>query len=341
LDSKPLLDPAPLLAPLLLDEPCGADLRYDQVYDKIPELGRCEAEGLPMGVWERESKKSDWPAVVALCTEVLSTRTKDMQIAAWLGQALTRLHGPRGAALGWRIFSSLTTTFWHDIHPRIDNKDANNKDANNKDANNKDAEIRLCAVYWFAKQTDQWLTEYLASTVGDRDAQEGTESTSAEGLAALTSLLQELEQLQLFLDQQLGQQTSLFHQLIEPLQRRLSTIKALPQATLANAIAAAQSGDQSLAAVPITLANAIAAAQSGDQALAAVPIQLKLNSRDAAYAALGDIARVLAKAEPHSPVPMILEALVSWRDCQFSDLLTRMPQDKASLYELLKFFKQP
>jgi type VI secretion system protein ImpA len=310
LDSKPLLDPAPLLAPLLLDEPCGTDLRYDQVYDKIPELGRCETEGLPMGVWERESKKSDWPAVVALCTEVLSTRTKDMQIAAWLGQALTRLHGPRGAALGWRIFSSLTTTFWHDIHPRIDNKDANNKDA----------EIRLCAVYWFAKQTDQWLTEYLASTVGDRDAREGTESTSAEGVAALTSLLQELEQLQLFLDQQLGQQTPLFHQLIEPLQRRLSTIKALPQATLANAIAAAQTGDQSLAAAPI---------------------QLKLNSRDAAYAALGDIARVLAKAEPHSPVPMILEALVSWRDCQFSDLLTRMPQDKASLYELLKFFKQP
>jgi type VI secretion system protein ImpA len=298
-----LPDIAPLIAPLLLDGPCGADLRYDAVYDKIPELARSEDEGLPKGVWERESKKADWPAVSALCSEVLMTRTKDLQIAGWLGQALMNLHGPSGAALGWTIFSRLASTFWHDIYPRIEENDA---------------EIRLRAVYLLVKQTDQWLTAYLASTPGDRDALLTALAPPEVDIAALTTLLQELQQLQLFLDQQLGEQSPLFHQLTEPLQKRLATLSVLPTAASVNA-----------------------AAFTDYQAMAASPIHLTLNSRDAAYAALGDIARVLAKSEPHSPVPMILEALVSWRDCHFNDLLTRMPQDKASVYELLKFFKQP
>lgn len=303
-----LPDPALLLVPLLLDGPCGADLRYDLVYDKIAELGRSETEGLPMGIWERDSKKSDWHGVVALCVDVLSTRTKDMQIAAWLSRALTRLHGPCGAALGWRIFSSLTTTFWQDIHPRIDDNDT---------------EIRMCAVYWLTQHTSQWLTEYLAATASERDnlqTTEITELTSAEDTAALTSLLQELLQLQLFIDQKLGQQVSLFHQLTEPLHTRLALLAVL---------------------APPASAHSTAFASTDISAMKSTPIQYTFNSRDAAYAALGDIARVLAKSEPHSPVPMILEALVSWRDCQFNDLLTRMPQDKASLYELLKFFKHP
>jgi type VI secretion system protein ImpA len=293
------------MVPLLLDAPCGVDLRFDQVYDKIPELARSEADGLSRGVWERESKKSDWPAVSALCIDVLSTRTKDMQIAAWLSQALMHLHGLRGAALGWHIFSSLTMTFWSGIFPRMEDQDS---------------EIRLCSVYWLTNQTNSWLTAYFSATTGERDALTALKANPADDLAALTSLLQVLLQLQLFLDHQLGQQPPLFHQLTDPLQKRLATLTALPQATLAS------------------MDGTVFAA---NQPMTATPIQLTFNSRDAAYAALGDIARQLAKSEPHSPVPMILEALVSWRDCQFNDLLTRMPQDKASLYELLKFFKLP
>lgn len=298
-----LPDPAPLLAPLLLDGPCGVDLRYDQVYDKILELARSEDEYLPMGIWEREYKKSDWSAVTALCFEVLSTRSKDMQIVAWLGQALTRLHGPIGAAFGWTMFARLTSIFWNDIHPRMEDNDV---------------EIRLCSVEWFTTQTGHWLTEYLGLKASGSDALLPIETISAENLAALKSLLQELQQFQLFFDQKLGQQSPLFHQLTDPLQKRLDSLNTSTQAALADSVIFNET-----------------------QIMTSAPIQVTSNSRDAAYATLGDIARILSKSEPHSPVPMILEALVSWRDCQFNDLLERMPQDKASLYELLKFFKHP
>lgn len=300
-----LPDTALLLAPLLVDGPCGTDLRYELVYDRISELGRSETEGVPMGVWERESKKSDWHGVVDLCVEVLSTRTKDMQIAAWLSHALIRLHGPIGAALGWKIFSTLTSNFWSDIHPHMDDGDA---------------EIRLCPVYWLTQRTSQWLTEYLPSTASERDNLLIVDATNTTDIVALTNLRQELLQLQIFLDQQLGPQASLFHQLTEPLQQHLNLLAVLsaPAPTDSTAFPSSDGSD---------MKNS--------------PNQLTLNSRDATYAALESIARDLAKSEPHSPVPMILEALVSWRDCQFNDLLTRMPQDQASLYELLKFFKKP
>lgn len=303
MNATTLPDPAGLLMPLLVDGPCGADLRYDQIYDKIPELARSESDDLPKGVWERESKKSDWPAVAALCIEVLTTRTKDMQISAWLGESLTRLHGPKGAALGWTIFSRLTTIFWHNIHPRMDGEDA---------------EFRLTSVYWFAKRTGYWLTEYLALSSKDGESLLSSGATQVEDLPSLKALLQELQQLQLFFNQQLGQQTPFFHQLTEQLQKQFDTFASLPKTTSADATA---------------LADA--------QTTTATSTQHSLHSRDAAYAALGDIARVLSKTEPHSPVPMILDALVSWRDDQFNDLLARMPQDKASLYELVKFFKKP
>lgn len=66
-----------------------------------------------------------------------------------------------------------------------------------------------------------------------------------------------------------------------------------------------------------------------------------VNSRDAAYKQLRDIAVFLARVEPHSPVPMVLDTLVAWRDVSFEDLLVRLPaQGGASVYELLKLFRQ-
>jgi len=65
-----------------------------------------------------------------------------------------------------------------------------------------------------------------------------------------------------------------------------------------------------------------------------------LVSREAAYEQLNDIARFLARIEPHSPVPMVLDALVSWRGSSFEDLLLRLPsQGGASVYDLLRLFR--
>jgi predicted component of type VI protein secretion system len=64
-----------------------------------------------------------------------------------------------------------------------------------------------------------------------------------------------------------------------------------------------------------------------------------LTSRDQAYDQLHQIALLLARIEPHSPVPSVLQALVQWRHARFEELLERLPQDGPSVYELLRLFK--
>src|SRR4051794_30594593 len=108
-----------LLLPLTAEQPAGTDLRYDPVYDQIRNLRREDDQTLPQGVWKSEQKRADWHAVELLCFDTLTGRSKDLQIAAWLMQALVRLYGFDGAAEGFRLIHGLCETFWEELHPRI------------------------------------------------------------------------------------------------------------------------------------------------------------------------------------------------------------------------------
>src|ERR1700686_4576465 len=72
--------PEGLLNPIPGDNPSGKTLRYDPLYDKIREARR-EEDVLPQGDWSREVKKSDFPLVITLSTEDLSTRSMYLQLA--------------------------------------------------------------------------------------------------------------------------------------------------------------------------------------------------------------------------------------------------------------------
>src|SRR5712671_2525873 len=86
--------PECLLNPIPGENPSGPNLRYDPVYDKIREARRADEElqlseeASKKDVWTRAVKKPDFSQVSKLCTEVLAKKSKDVQIAAWLTEAL-------------------------------------------------------------------------------------------------------------------------------------------------------------------------------------------------------------------------------------------------------------
>jgi type VI secretion system protein ImpA len=88
-----------LLQPLSEAEPCGPAMRHDAVFTEIRLAREEDDPSLPMGQWERPLKKADWQLIDRLCQETLSTRTKDLQLAAWLTEAWTRLGGFGGLAV--------------------------------------------------------------------------------------------------------------------------------------------------------------------------------------------------------------------------------------------------
>jgi type VI secretion system protein ImpA len=114
--------PDNLLTPIPGENPSGKNLRYDPIYDKIKEARRQEEE-LPSGDWATEIKKADWVQVQKLAVDALATKTKDLQIAAWLTEALFQREGFAGFREGLNLIRSLLENFWDTIYPEIEDGD--------------------------------------------------------------------------------------------------------------------------------------------------------------------------------------------------------------------------
>ena len=115
--------PGNLLDPIPGPSPCGENLYYSPIYDKIKEASR-EEEEIPQGDWQHEVKRADYAQVIKLATESLSTRTKDLQLAAWLTEALLKKEGLDGLADGLDLLRGLIENFWEGVYPELEDGDA-------------------------------------------------------------------------------------------------------------------------------------------------------------------------------------------------------------------------
>ncbi len=112
---------ATLLTPIAGDNPAGRDLRYDPAFDAFKEERR-EDIALP-GSDEGTRKVADWNRVVAMGTDLLSKQTKDLQLAAWMTEALLRRNGFSGLLTGLEALRGLLDQYWESLYPEIEDGD--------------------------------------------------------------------------------------------------------------------------------------------------------------------------------------------------------------------------
>jgi len=117
-----VIDLNALLATISAANPAGVDLRYTAVYDEIREARRSD-DVIPQGEWEREVKSSDWSKVISASLVALTGKSKDLQIAAWLVEALAMTEGFVGINSGLLLIAGLLSNFWDDAYPRIEDDD--------------------------------------------------------------------------------------------------------------------------------------------------------------------------------------------------------------------------
>jgi type VI secretion system protein ImpA len=113
---------ADLLQPIPGDSPGGVSLRYDPIYDKIKEARREDID-VPQGAWQRELKVADHAQVVKLTGEALATKSKDLQLAVWLVEAMVRREGFSVLPDGFKFLHDLTEKFWDSLFPEIEDGD--------------------------------------------------------------------------------------------------------------------------------------------------------------------------------------------------------------------------
>src|SRR5581483_1943047 len=100
-----------LLNPISAGKPSGDNLRYAPVYDKIKEARR-EDDDAPQGEWARERKVADWPLTIKLISETLATKSKDLQLVAWLAEAMIRKEGIGGLRETLDLAREMLGKFW-------------------------------------------------------------------------------------------------------------------------------------------------------------------------------------------------------------------------------------
>ena len=126
-EAPDIVDIALLLAPIPGDVPVGMDLREDlsasAIYTRLRDA-RAEARTVERAQESEEEGNyaipAEWRTIRDLAYEALTTQSKDLEIAAWLTEALLRSDGLQGLGAGLQIMRGLVEEYWDDLFPASD-----------------------------------------------------------------------------------------------------------------------------------------------------------------------------------------------------------------------------
>jgi type VI secretion system protein ImpA len=365
-----------LLSPIPGDLPAGPSMRYDPLYMGIRSAREEEDAKLPMREWERPLKKADWRAVADSSCNLLRSRSKDFQVAAWLCEAWIHRHQLAGFNAAVALMSGLVDHYWDSAHPQIEDDDD---------------EARVAPFFWMNENLPHvlmmnvsllTLPERMPSTVCTFDwdqalilenhkvetkskktapAQISPIPTRSEIVAGanggnLKALIQRRDLLDAgihgwerftqLLNSKMGIQAPSVAKVLEMLQRMRRVCNTLidgrepaPVVTPA-ALAPPASPD---------LPSEIPAIQGG-HSVTTTPTSAEskytmgpINSREDAYRMLEAVAQYLQKTEPHSPTPYLVMRAVTWGRMSLGDLMQEIVREEGDMtrYFSLLGIKEP
>lgn len=348
--------PEGLLNPIPGDNPSGKTLRYDPVYDKIREARR-EEDVLPQGDWSREVKKADFPLVIKLSVESLSTKSKDLQLAAWLTEAVMFRDHVAGLREGLDLLRGLMETFWDTLYPEIDDGDLEFRAGplgwvgSKLDVAVRRLPITRSKLDYFKFQESRRVGYEADAVSEDRaaaraaaiaekkcTAEEFDEAVRATGdayyeklAASIVAALESLQALEALSDEKFGREAPSFANLRSALEELQDMVKQYhkpaEEATEEKAEAPAEEAvDES--ATP---------AASGAPSVKKKSVTAEPADRDDAMLRLAIVAHFLRRESPVNPIPYLLLRALRWGELRAAGstlnpaLLEAPPTEKRTL----------
>jgi type VI secretion system protein ImpA len=347
----PLIEIESLLNPISDDAPSGGDLRLSSgditlqtIQEHRTELDTTED---PSGT----GRSVNWQGAFNECTRALTTKTKDLELAAWLAEAMAHTEGFPGLLQGIRLVSRLLELFWDRIYPGPD----------------EDGEIflpiRARPLNWIGSSRDFlravgacvivpgdaggrplcWEDYRNAQLVEDRRIRADQsqfqamleqgyitdEEWRARLAAAPPSALQDalsgvreceeaLAELRALCDQQFGEEDA---PNFVPLGQLLFDIREHLEGGVPQTADAPEEGVQPQEGEAAAAPAAAAVAQ---------PVGPIVN-REEALRRLGEVADYFRRTEPHSPISYIVQRAVKWGHMPFESVIQEVVQDEGVL----------
>jgi type VI secretion system protein ImpA len=345
-----------LLAPIAGDTPVGADLREDysptSLYFRLRDArGEARAAERAADAEATESAvPAEWRTVRELATEALTTQGKDLEIAAWLTEALLRSDGLRGLIAGSRLMAGLAENFWDDLFPKPDDEGIATRVAPVAGLNGVGGEGTLLQplrkLILFSRPDGTpvqfWRYEQSVEVAGIGDATrrqqrldagvlpyDAVEKEARIAAAGFATVLEEAvaaaaawRALAQVLDERAGADSPPTSAVAEVLEKMRAVAQIFATRTGAE-------GDGAAATVPGTGTAAAAQAAGGAPAAGA------LGSREDALRSLAQIAEFFRRTEPMSPLSYMLQEAVRRARMTWPELLEEIVPDVGSRSAIL------
>ena len=359
-----------LLTPIKGKEPSGRYLQYEHYYDQLRNSRIEEDETLALGVWQRELKKADWGKVEELSCAVLQNDTKDLQVAAWLTDAWLRLYGIRGLELGIILCLGLCKSFWPTLHPQVQGEDVEYRLAPLEWLNEKLLiPLRLMPITHPSQDKNKGYnyTDYEIAARYDNTLKMGHEASQKSKVVQNEPHVKMSQ----FLQNQSQTPTEFYEDLVDGCQNTIKTMTELETfilqkcpgyPSILNLLRQEVKKLEDFSTLILKKREShprITASEKNEieiseekpskitSSINLVKKMMKkdtshtITNREQAYQMLAEIADYLAKVEPHSPTPYLIQRAVSWGHMSLSELLAELIQDGGDLIRTLKILGIP
>lgn len=350
-----------LLAPVPGDKPTGIDLRVDanpaSDYYKLKDsrfAARAKEREIDAGA--DVGDLPEWRVILDLAPKVLTTQSKDLEVAAWLVEALLRRHSFAGLRDGFRLLRGFAEKYWDGLYPPLDEDGVLGKVAPLAALNGEGADGTLVQpirkVYltegrdpgpfaaWHYEQAQKLATitdekqRAWHSKAGTATSDQIEASRRATKPKFFLDLVDDLRQCQeefasltAVLDKACGKDSPPTSTIRNTLEATMAIAKTLGQEAIAAAQAAAEAAAAAEGAAEVAGNGAAPAGTrpAGPPGLMLGPIR----TREEGFGALLQLGEFFRRNEPHSLVPYVLEELVRRGRMAFPDLLGELIKDAA------------
>lgn len=282
-----------LLVPIRPDCPCGESIRYSPEFDQLVSARREDDESLPTGVWQSTPRRADWEEVARLASHLTATRSKDLVVMAWLGDAWIRLRGLSALPQALSLLALALERYPGELHPQIIDGDY---------------DYRAAPLSWMAQHYTGLVADAPLFEVGGESVtlnlwQQGNHASppfsevSRPVAEALEASLQWLQRLNAGCQHWPETSAPSFHELEQKIK------------TCQQALGSEPPENSQIQAV---------------QGQLTVSSTATFASREEAYQMLRQVADYLQRTEPHSPVPYLLERAWAWGHTPLPELLQEL-----------------
>jgi type VI secretion system protein ImpA len=349
---------ADMLTPLPGDSPVGADLRADfsatSPYYRLRDA-RAEARATERaadgGQADAAASVNDWRTVRQIAVTVLTQTTRDLEIAAWLTEALVRGEGIAGLAVGAALMRDLVANFWaNGLYPVEDEDGVLTRVAPVTGLNGEGGDgtlIQPLRKQIFCNKPDGtpiafWEFQASLTLQGEGDAnkkaarlkagaipfEEMEGFARAAGSTAFVALRRDLKQalanwaeLTAALDAAAGRDSP-------PTGRVREVLEEMLDAAMRYAPPEAEGGDEPATAEP----EAVGAAEASTGRVGTLA---KTPTREDMLRELVKIADFFRRTEPHSPLAYTLEEAVRRGRMSWPELLAEIVPDETARNQML------